>query len=41
MRKPLLVLLLCLAAVFTACPSAPPETGGQWNSSNWDEATWK
>jgi hypothetical protein len=41
MRKPLLVLLLCLSVVFTACPGEPPDTGGQWNSSNWNQTTWK
>ena len=43
MRKGLLVLLFSLAVLLTACPGepAPVDTGGTWNTSAWNTATWK
>ena len=41
MRKSLLILGLCLVALLTACPAAPADTGGQWNSGTWNQSTWK
>lgn len=41
MSKRLSVLLLCLCALLVACPSEPPDSGGSWNSSQWNLATWK
>lgn len=39
MPKRLLVLLLCLSTILTACPSEGLPS--VWNSSAWNTATWK